>query len=128
QTTVGETAAVAALAHVLVARLAARHDEGERLPCHPTWRIEENRWSACRHGLEGMLADLDTGESRPARERLRELLDQLEPTAALLDCRAELASARELTDAIGAERQREAAGERGGAQAIARWLVSRFTA
>ena len=128
QTTVGETAAVAALAHVLVARLAARHDEGERLPCHPTWRIEENRWSACRHGLEGMLADLDTGELRPARERLRELLNQLEPTAALLDCRAELASARELTDAIGAERQREAAGERGGAQAIARWLVSRFTA
>ena len=128
QTTVGETAAVAALAHALVARLAARYDEGERLPCHPTWRIEENRWSACRHGLGGTLADLDTGEPRPARELLRGLLDELEPTAVRLACRAELASARELTHASGADRQRAAAGDDGEARQIAAWLASRFNA
>ena len=127
QTTVRETAAVAALTHALTAWLAASYDEGERLPCHPTWRIEENRWSACRHGLEGTLADLDTGEPRPARERLCSLLDALEPTGALLGCGAELASAHELTEATGAERQR-AAGLEGGAAGIASWLASRFNA
>ena len=127
QTTVRETVAVAATAHALVAWLAARHDGGDRLPCHPTWRIEENRWSSCRHGLRGTLADLDTGEPRPTAERLRGLLDELEPTADLLGCGAELASARELTQASGAERQR-AAGREGGAGRIAAWLASRFNA
>jgi carboxylate-amine ligase len=125
QTTVGETAAIAALAHALVAWLAARHDEGEELPCHPSWQIEENRWSACRHGLGGTLADLDTGEPRPARKRLRALLDELEPIATGLGCRPELDDARALTEANGAERQREAA-EGADPLKIARWLVSRF--
>ena len=127
QTTVGETAAVAAVAHCLVAWLAARHDGGEQLASHPSWRIEENRWSACRHGLEGTLADLDTGEPLPARERLAALLGELEATAAALDCRAELAAARQHAGAIGAERQRAAA-PRGDAREVARWLTSRFQA
>lgn len=127
QTTVRESAAVAALVHALLAWLAARHDDGEQLPCHPTWRIEENRWSACRHGLGGTLADLDTGKPRPTRDRLRGLLDELEPIAGLLDCRTELASVEDLMQATGAERQRVAAGD-GDARGIARWLVSRFNA
>ncbi|HEY8584082.1 MAG TPA: YbdK family carboxylate-amine ligase, partial [Capillimicrobium sp.] len=63
QATVGEAAAVAAVAQALVLRLAERFDAGEALPVHETWRIEENRWSACRHGVEGALQDLDTGEA-----------------------------------------------------------------
>ena len=125
QTTVAETAAIAAVAHSLTAYLAARHDAGERLRNHPTWRIEENRWSACRHGLEGTLADLDTGAPRPARERVQQVLSELERTAARLGCSKELAMARALTDATGAQRQRQI-GSEGGAQEVARWLASRF--
>ncbi len=125
QTTVAETAAIAAVAHSLTAYLAARYDAGERLPGHPTWRIEENRWSACRHGLEGTLADLDTGAPRPARERVLEVLSEIERTAADLGCSKELAMARVLADGTGAQRQREVGAE-GGAQAVARWLASRF--
>ena len=127
QTTVHETAAVAAFAHSLVAWLAGRHDGGEPLRCHPTWRIEENRWSACRHGVEGALADLDTGESRPTRERLGVLLDELAPTADLLGCGAELAAARELAETSGADRQRAAMGG-GEVREVASWLASRFNA
>jgi len=127
QSTVAETAAVAAFAQALVARLAARHEEGRRAPVHSTWRIEQNRWSACRHGLEGTLADLETGEPRPARERVRELLTELEPTAAGLGCSAELAAAGRLAERSGAERQREAARD-GGVKAVARWLAGRFGA
>lgn len=126
QSTVADTAAVAAVAHSLVARLAARHDDGEQLPSHPTWRIEENRWSACRHGLEGRFADLDTGEPCFARERIVELLTAIEPAAADLGCSDELAMARDLADRNGAERQREA-GAHGGARAATRWLAERFS-
>jgi glutamate---cysteine ligase / carboxylate-amine ligase len=125
QTTVRESVAVAAVAQSLVAWLAERHDAGERLPVHPTWRIEQNRWSAARHGLGGSLADLDGGAPRPARAVVEELIDQLEPIAARLGCGAELAAARALTMAGGgATRLRQAAnGDPGRATA---WLADRF--
>ena len=127
QTTVGETAALAAFAHALVAHLVARHDAGEPLPRHPTWRIDENRWSACRHGVGGTLADLDTGEPRPARERLQALLEEIAPAAEELRCSAELGEARALIETPGAERQREAAQD-GDARGVAAWLAARFCA
>jgi carboxylate-amine ligase len=125
QTTVADAAAVGALAHALAHRLAARHDAGEPLPSAPSWRIGENRWSACRHGLDGPLADLETGERRPARERLAQLLDELEPHAYELGCEAELGGARSLLETSGSERQRAVAAG-GGAKAVAAWLADRF--
>ena len=125
QATVGDAAAVAALAHALVASLADRHERGEPLPRHPAWRIEENRWSACRDGVRGTLADLETGEQRPTRRRLQELIDELEPYAAELGCAAELRHARELAECNGAMRQREVAAERG-IDGVAAWLAERF--
>ncbi len=54
QQTIGEATGIAALVHALAA------DARERPAPEPvpTWRIEENRWSACRHGLDGAMADL----------------------------------------------------------------------
>ena len=127
QTTVAESGALAAVVHALVLDLAARHDRGERLPVHPTWRIEENRWSACRHGLDGTLADLDSGEPQPTRDRLRALISRLAPTADAIGCAAELSDALRMTDRSGAERQRSIAAE-GGAVTLARWLAERFCA
>jgi carboxylate-amine ligase len=127
QSTVADTAAVAAVAHALVAWLAERHDAGERLEVAPTWRIAENRWAACRHGADARLADLVTGETRPARERLDALLDELEPVAARLGCAAELGAARELAADNGAVRQRAVAAERG-LHGLVEWLAERFLA
>ena len=124
QATVREAAAVAAVVHSLVRLLAARHDAGDLPPPAPTWRIEENRWSACRHGLAGALADLETGASTPTRERLAALLAELEPHAAALGCAAELRDARELLALNGAERSRAAG--RAGARAVAEDLADRF--
>jgi carboxylate-amine ligase len=127
QTTVAESCAIAGFVHALVLDLAARHDGGEPPHAHPAWRIEENRWSACRHGLDGTLADLDTGEPRPARERLRELIARLEPAAATLGCSGELSAALEMTECSGAERQRSVAAG-GGAVGLTEWLADRFCA
>ena len=106
QAAVEEAAAMGALVHALAARLAARWDAGTLPPPAPSWRIAENRWAACRHGLDAPLADLVKGERRPARERLAELLTDLAPEAEALGCAAELAGAEALLAATGSERQR----------------------
>lgn len=125
QATVGEASAVAALAHALVAWLAARYDDGERLACHETWRIEQNRWSALRHGLAGSMTDPGTGLSEPTAERLTRLIETLTPTAARIGCAEQLAGARELVAAGGgAARLREAAG--GDPRAAVGWLADRY--
>jgi glutamate---cysteine ligase / carboxylate-amine ligase len=113
QATVADSAAIGAVVHALVRRLGARHEAGDLPPAADSWRIDQNRWAACRHGLDAPLADLATGARRPARERLAELLDELAPEAAALGCAAELARARELAGENGAVRQRAVARERG---------------
>jgi carboxylate-amine ligase len=126
QTTVGETAAVAAVVHALVAWLARAYDDGAPLPVAPTWRIAENRWSSCRHGLDGTMADLATGERRATRDVAGALFDELAATAERIGCAAELAAAGERLDVNGAIRQRAVAAERGGARALTAWLVESF--
>ena len=125
QATVRDAAAVAAVAHSLAAWLAARHDAGELPPPASTWRIEENRWAALRGGVHGELADLETGERTPTRQRLDGLLDRLGPTAAAIGCADQLAAARELAAANGADRQRERARDCGPRAAVAD-LADRF--
>jgi carboxylate-amine ligase len=123
QARLADAAAVAAVVHALVAHLAAQWDLGALTdPPVPTWRIEENRWSACRDGVEGSLADLATGERRPTRDILHALIDALAGAAEAVGCAAELASAHALADRNGAMRQR-AAGDAHGATA---WLAEAY--
>jgi glutamate---cysteine ligase / carboxylate-amine ligase len=125
QSSVADACAVVAVAYALAVWLAERHEAGESFSAAPTWRIEENRWSACRYGPEGEMADLETGEARPTRFWLELLLDSLEPTAARLLVADALRHARSLVSEGGAAAQRRAA-ESGGARAAAGWLVERF--
>jgi carboxylate-amine ligase len=126
QATVADSAAIAAVVHALTAHLAARHDAGEGLPAADSWRIDENRWSACRHGVDGEMTDLRTGERRPTRERVAGLLDELAPEAATLGCAGELAHARELLAANGSARQREVAAACG-LRGVVEWLADAFS-
>jgi carboxylate-amine ligase len=126
QTTVAEAVAIAGLVHALVAWLAERHAAGETLPVAPTWRIEENRWSACRYGVHGELADLESGERRPTLERLVRLLDELAPAAQRLGAMDALQTAGAmLHDGGGATAQRRVAAERG-IPGLVGWLVERY--
>lgn len=81
QATVDRTSAIARLVHALAARLAELHHLGELQPPAPTWRIAENRWAALRDGVRGELLDLRTGEARPTRRCLHDLIDAAEPYA-----------------------------------------------
>jgi carboxylate-amine ligase len=126
QRTVEEAAAVVAVVHALAAQLAERHANGEPPPDPaPTWRIEENRWQALRHGLDGTLADLETGAPTPTRERLEALLDTLVPTAKAQGAEQHLTNARALVQKNGAARQREIHAD-GGIRTLTEWLVGGF--
>lgn len=107
QTRVRDAAAVAAFALGLGTWLAARYDAADLLPVHSTWQINENRWSAARHGLHATLVDLETGVAGPARERIMRLIDDIAPTVEGLGGAGALRHARALADCTGAERQRE---------------------
>jgi carboxylate-amine ligase len=128
QATVEDTAAIVAVVHALAKTLAEHEDEHEHEHEHrpaPTWRIQENRWHALRHGLDGTLADLGTGEPRPTRQRLHQLLDEIEPAAQQLGATTQLAHARTLVERNGAAKQREQYAERG-MRGLTEWLVRVF--
>lgn len=120
-----DSAAVAAFVHCLVGWLADRHDAGETLPVHSSWRIAENRWSACRDGVQGTVADLTTGAPLPTRAWLEDLLEALAPVAVRLSCAPALDHAASLCAVNGAMRQRAFAGEHG-PRALLGWLADCF--
>jgi carboxylate-amine ligase len=118
---IGEVAAVAALAQSLVHHLDGLDDRGA-LPEPPrTWLLTENKWRAGRHGLDAALigeeladAGGDASEAAAsctasARSALAHLVDELAPVAAELGCEAELAAVhRTLRAGASYERQRRA--------------------
>lgn len=126
QTTVGETAAFAAVVHALVVLLAERADAGELPPAADSWRLAENRWWAACDGLEATLADPLDGRREPARERLGRLLDELAPVAARLRCSAELEQARALAAGPGGAARQRAQAAGGDLRAVAAWLAGRL--
>jgi glutamate---cysteine ligase / carboxylate-amine ligase len=126
QATVTDTAAIAAVCHALVAHLAQRVEAADAPPIAPSWRIAENRWSACRHGVRGVWRDVHTGASRPMADHLHGWLDELEPTARALACAPELAHARDLVDRPRDELARAVVADVG-VSGLVGWLAERFT-
>jgi carboxylate-amine ligase len=127
QTTLAEAAGIIAFVQALVATLAERFDAGESLVPAPTWRIQENRWSALRHGVQGSLADLDSGDRRSTRARLHELVDAVQPAARRLGSADLLRHTRDSIEVNGALRQRQAAAAHG-IDGLAGWAADRFLA
>jgi glutamate---cysteine ligase / carboxylate-amine ligase len=111
----------------LVAWLAEAADRGKNAGSPvPTWRIGENRWAACRDGVEGEFADVRSGERHAVRECLHTLFDRLEPFADRLGASAHFEHARILVERNGSMRQRAVAAEVG-ARGLADWLAQRFS-
>jgi carboxylate-amine ligase len=82
---------VAALFQAIIAKLWKLRRDNLTFRVYPTQLIEENKWRAVRHGLDGNLIDLGKQEELPARQLIRELLDWF-----LVDVVDELGSRREV--------------------------------
>src|SRR3954465_10227100 len=67
QTRVDHTLALAALVQSLVRELAEHFDSGQELSVYPHQMLDENKWLAARHGLDGELVDLPSNERVPTK-------------------------------------------------------------
>ncbi len=106
--TLSEVTAVAALAQCLVTHLDAMIDRGFTLPRYKDWVLRQNKWRAGRHGLDADVIIDEKGTQQPVRAAVRDLLAEMAPVAARLDCEAELARVEGIL-AEGASYQRQRA-------------------
>ena len=96
-----------AVIQCLVVALSREIDEGTyQFDSHPMM-VRQNKWRACRYGLNAQLVDPYTFKATPARQVAESLITLLEPTAQELGCADELKLAKELLSRpTGAELQR----------------------
>jgi glutamate---cysteine ligase / carboxylate-amine ligase len=76
QTHVEHALGLAALVQALVRELCEHFDAGKRLSRYPFEMLDENKWLAARHGLEGELVDLPRWDRVSTRALARRLLDR----------------------------------------------------
>ena len=73
QTHIEHTLGLAALVQALVRELSEHFEAGKQLSRYPFEMLDENKWLAARHGLDGELVDLPHSERVPTRELARRL-------------------------------------------------------
>jgi carboxylate-amine ligase len=107
QTHVEHTIALTALIQAMVKELSEHFEEGGQLGHYPYEMLDENKWLAARHGLEGELVDLPERRMVPAKELGRRLYDRLREHAQDLGAESELEGIDDLLEkGTGASRQR----------------------
>jgi carboxylate-amine ligase len=106
QTRVEHTLGLAALIQAMVRELAIHFEEGRELADYPWQMLDENKWLAARHGLEGELVDLPSSDRVGTRELARRLVDRLREHAQDLGSADELEGINDLLErGNGASRQ-----------------------
>ena len=106
QTHVEHTLGLAAFTQALVRELALHYEAGKHLSRYPFEMLDENKWLAARHGLEGELVDLPKSERVATRALARRLLDRMRGHAQDLGASTELAAVEDLLErGNGAARQ-----------------------
>ncbi len=103
QTTLPDTAAIAALVQSIVRAEVEGEDHMER-PM-PQEVLAENRFLAARDGMDADLIEPELGRRVPARELLADLVAVCRPHARALGCGAELEQVIDLGQRTGAQRQ-----------------------
>ncbi|HWE12773.1 MAG TPA: carboxylate-amine ligase [Solirubrobacteraceae bacterium] len=96
QTHIEHSLGLAALVQALVKELSEHFDAGERLSRYPFEMLDENKWLAARHGLEGELVDLPGSERVSTRALARRLIDRMRDHCAELGSLAELEAVEDL--------------------------------
>ena len=106
QTHLEHTVGLAALVQALVRELSIHFEEGKQLSSYPFEMLDENKWLAARHGLDGELVDLPRSERVSTRDLVRRLLDRMREHAQDLNSANELEVVEDLLErGNGAARQ-----------------------
>jgi len=106
QTRLEHTLGLAALIQAMVKEIGEHFDAGKRLSKYPHEMIDENKWLAARHGLDGNLVDLPKKERVPTAQLARRVLDRVREHAQDLGSEAELEGIEDILErGNGATRQ-----------------------
>ena len=96
QTHVEHALGLAALVQAMVRELAIHFDAGESLSTYPWEMLDENKWLAARHGLDGELVDLPSSDRVATRALARRLIDRMREHCQDLGSVAELEAVEDL--------------------------------
>jgi carboxylate-amine ligase len=77
QTRVEHTLGFAALIQAMVKELAEHYEAGKQLSSYPYEMLDENKFLAARHGLEGELVDLPSRDRVRTKDLAHRLMDRL---------------------------------------------------
>ncbi len=106
QTRIEHTMGLAALAQALVKELCEHFEAGEELSHYPYEMLDENKWLAARHGLDGELVDLPSEERVQTRKLAARVMERAREHAQDLGSESELEGIDDLLDrGNGASRQ-----------------------
>ena len=106
QTRLEHTLGLAALIQAMVKEIGEHFDAGKRLSRYPHEMIDENKWLAARHGMDGNLVDLPKKERVPTAQLARRVLDRVREHAQDLSSEAELEGIEDILErGNGATRQ-----------------------
>src|SRR5437763_2399725 len=106
QTHIEHTLGLAALVQGLVKELCEHFDAGKQLSRYPFEMLDENKWLAARHGLDGELVDLPHSTRVSTRALARRLLDRMRDHCRDLGSLNELEAVEDLLErGNGASRQ-----------------------
>jgi carboxylate-amine ligase len=106
QTRLEHTLGLAALIQAMCKEIGEHFDAGKRLSRYPHEMIDENKWLAARHGLDGNLVDLPKKERVPTAQLARRVLDRVREHAEDLGSDGELAGIEDILErGNGATRQ-----------------------
>jgi glutamate---cysteine ligase / carboxylate-amine ligase len=107
QTRIEHTLGLAALIQAMVRELCEHYAAGAHFGDYPWQMLDENKWLAARHGLDGELVDLPERRRVPTRDLARRLYDRLGDHAQDLGSGAEFEGVLDLLErGNGAQRQR----------------------
>jgi carboxylate-amine ligase len=106
QTRVEHTLALAAMVQAMVKELAEHFESGQELSRYPYEMLDENKFLAARHGLDGTLVDLPSTRRVLVSDLTRRLIERLHPHAEELGGASELEELEDiLENGNGAQRQ-----------------------
>ena len=96
QTHIEHALGLTALVQALVKELAEHFDSGTPLSTYPFEMLDENKWLAARHGLEGELVDLPSADRVSTRALARRLLHRMREHCQDLGSASELEAVEDL--------------------------------
>ena len=123
-TSIDDAICCAALFQAIILKHYKMRVDNIRFRQYPNMLIEESKWNATRHGIDGKLLDFGKEQALPARDLIKELIDFLSDEIDELGTRKEVEHALTILErGTSADRQIAIFEETGDTKTVVDWLI-----